>query len=166
MEDAEFLASLINDPEVRGILGAYSLIAPISVETEKNWIAQANAKDNEAHVIIEIKKEKRSIGILSIKDIDHRNSSAQISIIIERQSWNMGYGSEAVRTAISFLIERMNMHRIWLRVDENNHRALRCYEKCGFKFDGVLREDHFSDGRWKSSLVMSLLSTEYWKERR
>ena len=72
----------------------------------------------------------------------------------------------AVRTAISFLIERMNMHRIWLRVDENNHRALRCYEKCGFKFDGVLREDHFSDGRWKSSLVMSLLSTEYWKERR
>ncbi|MEM2839658.1 MAG: GNAT family protein [Thermoplasmata archaeon] len=166
MEDAEFLADLINDPKVRDMLGAYSLVAPISVDAERNWIAQANAKDKEAHAIIEVKKEKRPIGILSVKDIDGRNSSAHLSIILERKSWGRGYGSEAIKAAVSFLVERMNVHRIWLRVDEENARAIRCYEKCGFRFDGVVREDHFRNGSWKNSLLMSLLSTEYWRMMR
>lgn len=166
MEDAEFLAGLINDPKVRDVLGAYSLIAPVSIESERNWIAQANARDREAHVIIEVKRERRAIGILSVKDIDGRNSSAHLSIMIERQSWGKGYGSEAIKAAVSFLVERLNIHRIWLRVDEENHRAIRCYERCGFKFDGVLREDHFSNGIRKSSIIMSFLSTEYRRGKR
>ena len=166
MEDAGFLANLINDPKVREVLGAYSLVAPMSVDAERNWIAQANAKDREAHVIIEIKREKRPIGILSVKDMDGRNSSAHLSIILERKSWGRGYGSEAIGATVSFLVERMNVHRIWLRVDENNSRAIRCYEKCGFRFDGVLREDHHTNGSWRNSLIMSLLSTEYWRMKR
>lgn len=161
MDDAKFLASLVNDPDVRRNLGSYTLIHPVSMEMERNWINQASKKEDEANMIVELKKGHQPIGILTVKKIDKRNASAHIGILIEKNSWDKGFGTEAIKGALKMLFGRMNMRRIWLRVDEENARAIRCYEKCGFTLEGVLRQDHIKDGVWKNSLIMSILSGEF-----
>lgn len=159
--DASFLAELVNDPDVRHELSPNTLIFPVSLEMEERWISDASAKENEAHMIIELKRGSRSIGILSVKDIDKRNTSASLNIILNKDVWGKGYGTEAINGILDFLFERLNMHRVWLRVDERNSRAIRCYEKCGFSMEGVLRDDHFFEGCWRNSLIMSILSGEF-----
>lgn len=155
--DAPFLAGLINDPDVRGVLGAYNLIFPASVDTEQRWI-DAAVKTTDVHLIPTKRSGGAPIGIISLKDINERNASAHLSIILERKSWDKGYGTEAITGLLGFMFTRMNIHRVWLRVSKDNKRAIGCYEKCGFEVEGTLREDHFAHGAWRDSYLMSVLS--------
>jgi len=163
-DDARFLADIINDPEVRSILGAYDLVFPVSVDMEERWIA-AESKTEDVHLIVTLKKGSAPLGILSLKDINKRNGSAHLSIILEKKSWDRGYGTEAVTEVLSFLFHKKNMHRVWLRVAEYNERAIACYKKCGFKVEGTLREDHYASDAWHSSLVMSVLDKDFRRKR-
>lgn len=165
-DDAGFLADLINDPEVRASLGAYDLVYPVSKDMEEKWIRERSARDDESHLIVTCRRGRGPLGMLSIKDINWRNSSAHITIMLERASWDKGYGSEAVSGALDFLFNKMNMHRVWLRVVETNARAIRCYEKCGFRREGTLREDVHTRGRWRSSHIMSVLADEFRGRKR
>jgi ribosomal-protein-alanine N-acetyltransferase len=56
------------------------------------------------------------------------------------------------------------LHRIDLKVLEYNKRGIRCYEKCGFKLDGVLRDSAFIEGKYHSDLIMSILEDEWRNE--
>lgn len=164
-KDAGFLAELVNDPETRDVLGAYNLVFPVSTDSEAKWVAKVSERTDEAHLVITTRKAHKAIGILSLKDLSNKNASAHLSIILDRRSRDKGFGTEAVKGALEFMFDKKNAHRIWLRVDKRNARAIRCYEKCRFSVDGVLREDHFAAGSWQDSLVMSVLSDEFRRGR-
>jgi RimJ/RimL family protein N-acetyltransferase len=165
-EDAEFLAGLMDEIDLHDSSGPYSLIHPTSKEIEERWISQIGSRGDEAHMIIEKRAGRTPIGIISVSEMEKRNSSAHIGIRLKEESWDRGYGTEAVRGAVKFMFESLNIHRVWLRADEENARAIRCYEKCGFTLEGVLRENHIRNGGWKSSVVMSVLKGELKEERR
>lgn len=54
----------------------------------------------------------------------------------------------AIRTLLGLAFYRMNLHRVILRVDADNGRGIRCYEKVGFRREGTLREAVFKDGMY------------------
>jgi len=162
--DARFLADMINDPEVRSVLGAYDLVFPVSVGMEERWIESASKKDD-IHMIAELKNGSTPLGLLSLKDLHKRNGSAHLSIILRKRSWGKGYGTEAINGVLSRLFNRMNMHRVWLRVAECNTRAIACYKKCGFKVEGTLREDHYACDEWRNSYVMSIIDSDFRRKR-
>ncbi len=165
-EDAQFLADLINDPEVRHSLGAYNLVYPTSTDLEAKWIAEVGGRKDQVAMMMTARTGKKPVGLIAISDMNERNASAHLSIIIEQKNWNKGYGSEAISGLVGHLFGEMNIHRIWLRVDQNNARAIRCYEKLGFRREGTLREDHFAHGAWRSSYVMSLLADEFRRSKK
>jgi RimJ/RimL family protein N-acetyltransferase len=165
-EDAEFLARLMEEIDLHDSSGPYSFIYPTSKEIEERWISQIGSRSDEAHMIIEKRAGRSPIGIISVIEIEKRNSSAQIGIRMKEESWDQGYGTEAVRGAVKFMFESLNIHRVWLRADEENARAIRCHEKCGFTLEGVLRENHIRNGVWKSSVIMSILRGEPKEEKR
>ena len=160
-EDAKFLADLINDPEVRDSLGSYNLVFPTSTEMEARWLADVQKTHDQIVMMITMRAGGKPLGLLALSDMNDRNASAHMSIMIEQKSWNKGYGAEAIAGLLERLFHNKNLHRIWLRADEGNARAIRCYEKCGFKREGVLREDHFAQGGWRSSFIMSMLADEF-----
>jgi hypothetical protein len=41
-----------------------------------------------------------------------------------------------------------------------NKRAIRCYEKCGFKAIGIIKERELHDGEYKDSLIMCMTAAE------
>jgi hypothetical protein len=61
--------------------------------------------------------------------------------------------------------DTLNLNRLWLHVYDSNPAGIRCYEKVGFKREGVLRQDHFGEGRYADTIVMGLLRDE-WKPPR
>ena len=54
----------------------------------------------------------------------------------------------------------LNLHRVQLKVYEDNARAIRAYEKAGFKIEGCLRQARFHEGGYHDTLVMGLLREE------
>ena len=165
-EDAPFLADLVNDAEVRANLGAYNLIFPTSIELEERWISDSEKKNDEFHVLMTAKKGGKALGLIGVREINERNASAHLTIMVATESRDRGYGTEAILGMLEFLFMKLNMHRVWLRADEKNERAIRCYEKCGFKTEGKLREDHFAHGGWCCSFIMSVLVNDFKRGRR
>ena len=147
-----------NDPEVRSYLQMYM---PMSTAQEELWF-EAQLKDPDRHLFGIETLEGKLIGNLGIEDIDRKNRSATLGIVIgEKEYWGQGYGTEAITTLLRFIFTEMNLHRVSLAVYEYNRRAIRCYEKCGFKMEGQKREAHFHDGEYHDELIMGVLREEF-----
>ncbi|GGE20258.1 hypothetical protein GCM10011571_22770 [Marinithermofilum abyssi] len=57
----------------------------------------------------------------------------------------------------------LQLHRIDLRVFDFNRGAMKCYEKCGFKKEGVLRDARKSRNGYWSLYQMSILEDEWFE---
>lgn len=72
-----------------------------------------------------------------------------------------GLGTDAVRTLAKHLVHERRHHRLVIDPAADNERAIRCYEKAGFRAVGVLREyQRAADGTWRDGLLMEALARE------
>jgi RimJ/RimL family protein N-acetyltransferase len=55
----------------------------------------------------------------------------------------------------------LGAHRVELEVLAGNERAIRCYEACGFRHEGVRREAELYPDGWKDFLQMGILQAEH-----
>jgi len=173
--DLPIFVKWLNDPEVRqGIL----IHHPFSQAEEENWYEEMLKRPIDEHVLgIEVRLSSEQtretsapdvevhwmlIGSLAFTNFDWRNRSSEFGIMIgEKTCWNQGYGTEAVRLLVKHGFNTLNLNRIFLHVFENNHRAIRAYEKAGFMLEGKLRQAEFTDGKYIDILVMSILKDDY-----
>ena len=67
---------------------------------------------------------------------------------------------------LRFAFQELNLHRVSLRVYEDNVRGIRAYQKCGFAQEGQSREAVYRKGRYYDELLMSVLRHEFEGHRR
>jgi diamine N-acetyltransferase len=163
-EDLPKFVDWLNDPEVRHGLAMY---LPLSSAEEENWFAELLKRPgDEQPLVIEVRGEAgwAMIGNSGFFRFDWRNRNAELGIMIgDKTYWNQGYGTEAVRLLLRHGFTTLNLHRVFLRVFENNPRAIRAYEKAGFVHEGRMRQAEYHDGQYWDVLLMSVLSPE-WRE--
>ena len=151
-----------NDPEVRKYL---QMLMPMSLAQEERWF-EAQLGDQGRHIFGIEALDGKLIGNIGLESINWKNSNAVLGIVIgEKDYWGQGYGSEAIITLLNFVFTQMNLHRVSLTVYEYNQRALHCYEKCGFKLEGCMREGRFHDGKYHDELIMGVLRDEFLSAR-
>ncbi|MGH2353036.1 MAG: GNAT family N-acetyltransferase [Chloroflexota bacterium] len=105
--------------------------------------------------------QDRPIGLVSLWDRTIPHEAAEISIWIGQGYRGAGYGTEALRVALRYAFGDLKLHKIYLRVLEYNTRAIRTYEKCGFRVEGILREEMKVNGRWHDLIYMGVLADEF-----
>ncbi len=160
-EDLPTFVRWLNDPEVRGYLEMY---LPLSMAQEERWFQSLLERRDEVVLAVEARVEHTwvHIGSVGLHRIDWKNRRATVGIVLgEKKFWDRGYGTEALRTLLKFAFHELGLHRVELEVYAFNARAIRCYEKVGFKQEGVRREALFRDGRFHDILVMGLLAEEF-----
>jgi aminoglycoside 6'-N-acetyltransferase len=86
---------------------------------------------------------------------------AALDIILAPGHQDRGLGTEALRTAIRWLIRECGHHRFTIDPALQNERAIRAYAAVGFRRVGVLRRpERLRDGSWRDGLLMELMSDE------
>lgn len=162
-DDLSTFVNWINDPEVRAGL---SLFLPMSMAQEERWYDDMIKRPVEEHPLsIETKKGEDwiIIGNIGLFGFDSIARSAEAGILIgDRNYWNKGYGTDAMKLLLKHGFETLNLNRIFLRVYEDNPRAIRCYEKVGFQHEGRMRQARFASGKFVDILFMGILCEE-WK---
>jgi aminoglycoside 6'-N-acetyltransferase len=90
-------------------------------------------------------------------DPDYRH--ADVDIFLGPDHQGRGLGTEAMRLVVRHLIQERGHHRITLTASPENARAIRSYEKTGFRRVGVLRKASRSraTGEWEDELLMELV---------
>ncbi len=67
-------------------------------------------------------------------------------------------GTTAVGLVARFLCDQRGHHRLTIDPAATNTRAIRCYEKVGFRPVGIMRRyERGPDGRFHDGLLMDLL---------
>lgn len=104
----------------------------------------------------------RLIGWVGFYEIEWTNQVAWLGIGIGApDDWSAGYGSEALALALQYAFYEMNLHRVQLDVIASNVRAIRLYERAGFRREGVFREFGKRDGRRYDMFLYGLLRPEW-----
>lgn len=70
--------------------------------------------------------------------------------------WNMGLGTQATRLVLAYAFGLRQVERVELRVLAFNKRAIRSYEKVGFKVSGVLKDSAEIDGEHFDDWIMTI----------
>ena len=157
-EDIPTFVRWFGDPAVRDFL---MINRPISKAEEEKWFeSQLNRQDSELFAIETA--DGIHIGNIELGSINWVHRQAELGIVIgEKEYWSRGYGGDAIRTLLRFAFQEMNLHRISLRVYQDNARGIRAYEKCGFRHEGRLREAIYRRGSYYDVLIMGILSHEF-----
>lgn len=66
----------------------------------------------------------------------------------ETTYWNKGIGTQLVRSVVTYLIQEKGVQRIVMDPQIQNERAIRCYEKCGFKKVKLLPRHELHEGEF------------------
>ena len=107
-------------------------------------------------------KDTRLIGDIMYRGYQSDVRSAYMGLLIGMKDlWGQGYGTEAIWLFLEYLFVQKEMHKVAITVSDFNTRAIKAYEKCGFRRDGVLRDNATVEGKYVNHLLMSLLEEEY-----
>ncbi len=157
-ESASLIYKWVNREDLRDLTGT---LYPISEYEHEEWVKKmATSNDTKLFLICD-KESDRPIGTIGLKNFNYTVRKAELFISIgESEFLSGGYGTDAVNTLSRFCFGHLNLHKIAVRVFESNQRAVRCYEKVGFKKEGVLRDEHFLNGKYEDVIVMGLLSEQ------
>lgn len=122
-KDGETILSWIQDEDTyykwsAGILGTY----PITLNHFKKF------NDMEAFMVI----EEKEIGFFTIRSPE-KNVYRIGFVILDPKVRGKGLGAGLIKCAIQYIKTHYPVERITLGVFLNNERALRCYQKVGFK---------------------------------
>ncbi len=130
----------------------YEQYAPIHKD-DLNYIS----KRSHRFAIVEL-SEGKHIGNCMYYDLDRRAKEAELGIMIgDRAYWNGGYGTDAVKLLTSWMFNKLELNRVYLKTLDWNVRAQRAFAKAGFTQTG------FTDrGRYRFMLMD--IKREAWQQ--
>lgn len=131
----------------------------------REWLEKQQKKErfDGVEFMIRTLDGDKAIGFVGLDGISWHNGNSWVGIGIgERDYWSQGYGSDAMRIIARYAFEELGLHRLTLNVFAYNTRAIRAYEKIGFKVEGLVREALHREGKRWDMIFMGLLREE-WK---
>ena len=108
--------------------------------------------------------DNRLLGEIDLSGTNWTSGEAIVGVGIgDRNDWGKGYGTDAMRIILRFAFDELNLHRVFLNTFEYNPRAIRSYEKCGFKIEGRQRGALNREGKRWDVIYMGILKEEWEK---
>lgn len=142
----------------------------VRVSSQKNvqkWLEKALDEQGANQYWFSIRKldDDRFLGDIDLYVHNWPGRDAFVGLGIgEREFWGKGYGTDVMKVILRYAFEEVNLKRVTLTVFEYNPRAIRSYEKAGFRHEGRMRQLLNKEGRRWDMLTMGILRAE-WMEQ-
>lgn len=158
LEDIEKYVKWMNDFSTTDGLGSSSKVT--TFESEKAWLIN-NMDKKEQQFAIVLKETDKLIGNCGFCDINHLHQKGEVGLFIgEEENRSKGYGTEALSLLVEYGFNYLNLKNIMLKVFSFNKRAIKSYEKVGFKVFGKRTEVYYLNGKWYDEYFMEILRKE------
>ncbi|MBB1089530.1 spermidine N1-acetyltransferase [Lysobacter sp. SG-8] len=155
-DDLHFVHVLNNNRSVM----AYWFEEPYESFVELEELYRKHIHDQSERRFIIEGDMRQPVGLVELVEIDHLHRRAEFLIMVSPQHQGRGYARAATGRAVNYAFRVLNLHKLYLLVDVDNAAAIHIYESLGFKREGVLLDEYFSDGRYHSAIRMCLFQHE------
>ncbi|GAB3336846.1 spermidine N1-acetyltransferase [Marilutibacter aestuarii] len=155
-DDLHFVHVLNNNRSVM----AYWFEEPYESFVELEELYRKHIHDQSERRFIIESDMHQPVGMVELVEIDHLHRRAEFLVMVSPEHQGRGFARAATQRAISYAFRVLNLRKLYLLVDVDNARAIRIYESAGFRREGVLVDEYFSDGRYHSAIRMCLFQHE------
>lgn len=155
-EDTDLIVAWRNSDDVRK---NFIYQEPFTRQGHEDWIRNMVEKGKVVQAIICDLASDRPLGSVYIRDIDRQHNKAEYGIFIgEAHARGRGIGTAAAKLMLRYCFAEERLHRIYLRALAGNERAIRSYEKAGFRREACLKDDVRIDGKYCDIIWMAAIS--------
>lgn len=137
-EDAAPMLEWMHDPDIAGRFQADFM--SLQEEDALGFIKGSWIDGRSLHFAISDDGDDAYLGTVSLKNIDTQNASAEYAIGTQRRAHGTGAALSATRSVLRYAFGNLGLHRVYLNVRADNPRAIRFYEKVGFRREGIARD--------------------------
>jgi RimJ/RimL family protein N-acetyltransferase len=161
--DIDRLIGWVTSKETHILWTASFFEYPLTREPFRKFMAESAARgDRRFYKAIEAETGE-PVGHIELGAIDPRNRSTRIGrVLVAPRAQGRGAATAMMRAALEIAFGEMKMHRVDLLVFDINTRAIACYEKAGFRHEGLFRESFKGPEGYWGVVIMSILAGE-WK---
>ena len=135
-----------------------------SVKAAAKWMEKEAEEISPVNYYFSIRtlEDDKLIGEIGLDVVNWPGRDAFVGLGIgETEYWSKGYGTDVMNVLLRFAFTEINLRRVSLGVFEYNPRAIRSYEKAGFRHEGRLRHLLNREGRRWDNLFMGILREEW-----
>jgi RimJ/RimL family protein N-acetyltransferase len=162
-DDLPQLMVWFNDPELRGLTGE---IFPTDPRGMEEFLERIHNDKERVWFAVVLQENDRLVGETGLLRMFPAWRTTDLSIILgDPEAWGKGYGREVMELMLDYAFGTLNFHRVAIGVVGTNERALKFYERIGFKREGIQRDGYFFDHHYQDFVMMSLLEEEYRADR-
>lgn len=105
------------------------------------------------------------VGYATLSEFDGKDECEFAIFILDKNYWGRGIGFEATKLVIGYAFEKLGIRKIVLYTSEYHDRAIRLYEKVGFRKKRMIPDDReiFKDGGWllSGTVLMEMKKNEF-----
>jgi RimJ/RimL family protein N-acetyltransferase len=154
-DDSAALFRWVNDVKSAGLDVAYR---PVDGVAFNAWLGTFATDTSKVLFVIRRRGNPAPCGYIQITNIHPIHRSAEIGIRIgSDEDRGRGIGKSALKLAVDYVWNHLNLNRIQLTVLATNLRAIRAYKAVGFEEEGLFRRAVFINGVWTDVLAMATL---------
>lgn len=107
-----------------------------------------------------IQFENQIVGNLSLKNISHMMSYAEIAYGVSENFQGKGIATAAVNLLIEKSFRETSLRKLIAYVHDKNFASCRVLEKNGFQKEGLLREHYIINGNLENEIFYGLLKSD------
>lgn len=159
LEDLDDFFEYGKDPDV----GPNAGWKPHEFKEESLAILENFIEDDEVWAIVD-KETGKAIGSIGVHKDDKRRgiNAKMIGYVLSKDYWGQGLVPEAVNKVLEYLFNDEKIELVSCYHFPFNKRSKRVIEKCGFKFEGILRySNKIYNGKIYDEYCYSILRDEY-----
>lgn len=160
------LMSWVDTPEFLLQWAGPAFHYPLTEQQIEEYIENANTDRSNSFIYsVFLKETGEVIGHIALSNIDRVHKSARVGKVLigDPHVRGKGIGNLMMKEVLKIAFEHLHLHRVSLGVFDFNQSAIACYEKAGFKKEGLLRECRKIGNQYWSLWEMSMLSHEWLK---
>jgi RimJ/RimL family protein N-acetyltransferase len=130
--DAPRLLEFVAVPDVRRALR----LGPADPASDAAFVGALVEPQDALLLAVAARDDDRLVGLCGLHRLGERAREAELGIFIgDPAEWGKGFGSEATRLLVGYGFRALDLDRVRLEVHADHARAIRAYERAGFRLD-------------------------------
>lgn len=160
-DNRAMLKNWIADEKIQFMYSEPTYTTKEAVDTLLNKYINSYQNNDYYRWAIIAKENKECIGQIAYFLVDTKNNFAEIEYCIGSAFQCRGFATEATKAVIDYGFSKIKLHKVQICHKSINIPSKRVIEKCGFHYDGTLRDYFYMNGVYVDRLYYSILEKEY-----
>jgi len=167
LEQVPELVRLLNDPTISRWTSHVAY--PYTRAHARTWLLRARRERRQGSALylsIIRRSDRALVGGVGLHQVHEAAACAEIGYWLGRPFRGEGIATEAVDLLTRVGLRRLRLHRIEALVFPPNRASREVLRRCGFRYEGRIRDEIRKGRRWYTTLLFARLSTDPPPRRR